>query len=117
MGRPAARVAIIGLIVATFSSGGFANANEADPVVRLPVIVLEDASDASVVIVEPGDNLWRISADHLENRLRRRPGTEEISSYWLTVIDANRDSLESGNPDLIYPGESISMPDPLSGLP
>ena len=117
MGRPATRTAIIGLTVATFWCGGFAHANEADPVVRLPINVLVEASDASVVIVEPGDNLWRISADHLEDRLRRRPGTEEISSYWLTVIDVNRDLIKSGDPDLIYPGESISMPDPLSGLP
>lgn len=117
MGRGGARAVTVGLLVASFLSGGLASANNAEPVVRLPVTVVGQAAGTSVVIVEPGDNLWRISADHLKGRLHRKPRNDEITPYWLAVIEDNRDSLESGKPDLIYPGESISMPDPFSGRP
>jgi nucleoid-associated protein YgaU len=33
-----------------------------------------------------------------------------ISPYWRAVIRANRAALRSGDPDLIFPGEWISLP-------
>jgi hypothetical protein len=63
--------------------------------------------------VLPGDNLWTISRDHLA-QVTDRPAGElsdhEIAAYWLRVIAANRDSLRSGDPDLIFPGEVIRLP-------
>lgn len=52
--------------------------------------------------VVAGENLWSISADHM--------GGADIAPYWRRVVEANRHSLRSGNPNLIFPGESISLP-------
>jgi hypothetical protein len=44
---------------------------------------------------------------------RRRAGDlseREIARYWLDVVDANRASLRSGDPDVIFPGETIKLP-------
>lgn len=60
-------------------------------------------------LVVRGDNLWAIAAD----RLAAHPDTAlTIREYWLLVIDANRDRLRSGNPDLIFPGETVVLPPP-----
>jgi len=61
-------------------------------------------------VVEPGDHLWKISAAHVDSLLGRPAQPEEVSPYWLTVVEVNRDQLQSGDPDLIYPGEMISLP-------
>ena len=58
------------------------------------------------VIVEPGDHLWRISKRHLDSLEAFGP----VAAYWRQVITANVDSLRSGDPDLIYPGEVITLP-------
>ena len=62
------------------------------------------------VVVEPGDHLWKISANHLEGILDRPAEPAEIDPYWRVVIETNRASLSSGDPDLIYPGEVIELP-------
>lgn len=62
--------------------------------------------------VQPGDNLWVISRRHLEGALGHRPTNHEVAPYWRRVIDANTARLISGDPDLIYPGEVIELPDP-----
>jgi nucleoid-associated protein YgaU len=38
------------------------------------------------------------------------PTNREVAEYWHRVIEANRDRLRSGDPDLIYPGEEIILP-------
>ena len=81
--------------------GGFGN--------YLPIAIEQGGPDT--VIVEKGDHLWSISADHLEQRLTLRPTDAEIVPYWRTVIEVNRDRLRSGDPDLIYPGETVLLPD------
>jgi hypothetical protein len=40
----------------------------------------------------------------------RKPPNREVATYWLQVIEANQGRLVSGDPDLIYPGETIVMP-------
>jgi uncharacterized membrane protein YgcG len=65
--------------------------------------------------VARGDNLWAIARDHL-SRLRSggsgAPTNHEVAEYWHKLIEANRDRLRSGDPDLIYPGEEIILPPP-----
>jgi nucleoid-associated protein YgaU len=40
-----------------------------------------------------------------------RPATvDEVVAYWRSVIEANRERLQSGDPDLIYPGEVVLLP-------
>gem|GEM_PF-1076104 len=60
-----------------------------------------------------GDNLWKIARDHLSRERSGgsgQPTNHEVAAYWLRVIEANRDGLRSGDPDLIYPGERINLP-------
>lgn len=91
--------------------GSVAAAEPAGPNGFVPVAVGE-AEDPGAVVVEPGDHLWKISEDELARRLGRSAGPDEVTPYWLSVIDANRDSLHSGDPDLIFPGELITLPSP-----
>jgi hypothetical protein len=60
--------------------------------------------------VADGDNLWEIAAGHLATVLDRQPSAGEIGDYWRTVISVNRDTLRSSDPNLIYPGEIITLP-------
>lgn len=48
--------------------------------------------------VEKGDSLSAISKRVYGN-----------AKYWKQIFEANRDSIE--NPDLIYPGQTINLPD------
>lgn len=58
-----------------------------------------------------GDHLWSISENHLQAVTGSSDlGEREIAPYWVRVIAANRDSIRSGNPDLIYPGELVILP-------
>jgi LysM repeat protein len=58
-------------------------------------------------VVQPGDNLWLIAQRTLEQHTRPAP---ELVTYWHAVIDANASTLRSGDPNLIYPGEVITLP-------
>jgi nucleoid-associated protein YgaU len=59
--------------------------------------------------VQWGDNLWAIAAGHLaDNGVIRSNG--QIAPYWRELVQDNRASLRSGNPDLIFPGESVVLP-------
>ncbi len=58
---------------------------------------LRDLPDGRVVIIQPGDHLWRIAT--------QRYG----SGFQYTLIyDANKDQIR--NPDLIYPGQVFTLP-------
>ena len=65
--------------------------------------------DREVTVVK-GDNLWRLAAVELKEAHGHRPSNAEIVPYWRDVIETNVDELRSGDPDLIYPGETIDMP-------
>jgi hypothetical protein len=69
--------------------------------------------EAGLHRVAPGDNLWTIARDRLAE-VTGRPAAElgerEVARYWLQVVDANRATLRSGDPDLIFPGETIKLP-------
>jgi nucleoid-associated protein YgaU len=64
-------------------------------------------------VVRPGDNLWTIAEQHLsESTGRPDQGfpTEEVSASWLQIVEANEDQVQSGDPNLIVPGEHIELP-------
>jgi nucleoid-associated protein YgaU len=65
---------------------------------------------AGTVVVERGDHIWKISKESLGGKLEREPRSEEVHPYWLETIEINLDSLRSGDPDLIYPGEELVLP-------
>jgi nucleoid-associated protein YgaU len=64
-------------------------------------------------VVTAGDNLWRIAERHLA-AVTGRPVEAmplvEVHAYWLRVIEANHTGLRSGDPNLIYPGETLTLP-------
>jgi LysM domain len=63
-------------------------------------------------VVAPGDNLWRIaSAEVARVTGRTRPADSAIVPYWRALIEANRATLRSGDPSLIFPGEIVTLPD------
>jgi hypothetical protein len=64
-------------------------------------------------VVRPGDNLWTIAEQHLTEstgRPNRGFATDEVSAYWLQIVEANEDRVQSGDPNLIVPGEHIELP-------
>jgi nucleoid-associated protein YgaU len=68
------------------------------------------AADRVHVVVR-GDNLWRIASTELTRVTGdARPSDSAIVPYWRKVIDANRATLRSGDPSLIYPGEAVTLP-------
>ncbi len=69
-------------------------------------------SSAHTHVVVAGDNLWRIARAELVARGHTEPDIETTARYWRTVVERNRNALRSHNPNLIYPGESIALPDP-----
>ena len=69
----------------------------------------QSAHDARVV-VPPGDNLWLIARAEVIRNTGTYPNDAEVARYWRAVIDANRSTLRSGNPSLIFPGEIVALP-------
>jgi hypothetical protein len=64
------------------------------------------------VVVRAGDNLWLIARNALTRDGARRPSESEVAHYWRAVITANRSTLRSGDPSVIFPGEIVSLPPP-----
>lgn len=57
------------------------------------------------VLVRPGDSLWAIAA----RRLPPAAGDEAVDRAWRRWASANRDRV--GDPDLIFPGTVLRVPD------
>lgn len=70
-----------------------------------------ERSEPMTHTVERGDNLWTIAAAHLEQATGSTPTNAEIAGYWRLVIAENEAGLASGEPNVILPGEIISLPD------
>jgi hypothetical protein len=87
------------------------------PVVRAPEA---DAPPTAVppqvvsarVVVRPGDSLWLIARATLTDASGHRPSEAEVARYWHELIGANRSTLRSGDPSLIFPGEIVALPAP-----
>ncbi len=104
MTRILAIAAFSGLLM--FTGVAFANPTHE---VRIPVTVdseQQTPADPDTVVVQKGDHLWKISARHLDERA----SNDEIGPYWRRVVEVNTPRLESGDPDLIYPGEIVHLP-------
>lgn len=62
---------------------------------------------AEVVLVQPGDSLWAVAADHLPARAT----DAQIAQAWPSWWAANRAAV-GPNPDLIHPGLRLNPPAP-----
>jgi nucleoid-associated protein YgaU len=59
-------------------------------------------------VVEPGDSFWSIAEDVVGGERER-----EVGRYWRTLVEANRSRLvDPANPDLLVPGQELTLPDP-----
>lgn len=104
--------------VATLAGGSAALAGGGPPPVPLPVVSPQPAPMPAAPpaqrppdhhTVRAGDNLWSIAAGHLADRgITLSNG--RIAPYWRDLVQENRATLRSGDPDLIFPGETVSLP-------
>jgi hypothetical protein len=65
------------------------------------------------VVVAPGDDLWALAAARLAATRGIAAGDvadAEIAPYWVAVCERNRAALASGDPNLIFPGEVVTLP-------
>ena len=82
--------------------------------VPVPLQAGETSSDRQVgsvtYTVRPGDDLWSITAAHMTRQQGNPPAVSGLTELWQKVVDLNRDRIRSGNPDLIFPGETLVLP-------
>lgn len=66
----------------------------------------EYPTEGRAYIVVSGDNFWSIAED------AAGPGADlrTITDYWRALLDANRHHIASGDPNLIHPGETLTLP-------
>lgn len=82
-------------------------------VTTTPVTAPSDESHGAgmvEVVVQPGDHMWSLASTRLAQATGRAPTNSEVSPYWRRVVEANRDRIRSGDPDLIFPGEVLILP-------
>jgi nucleoid-associated protein YgaU len=104
-----ARLIVTVVTLVGFLFGSVAWAGQGSAPARLPVVI-SGGDSASTVVVAKGDHLWKISGYYLNGVLGRPATNVEITPYWRRVIATNRTNLRSGDPDLIYPGEIVTLP-------
>lgn len=68
------------------------------------------AGETVEYVVQPGDSMWSVSADHVRRSQAGPVSGTEVMRVWRQVVDLNRDRIRSGDPDLIYPGEILVLP-------
>jgi hypothetical protein len=85
----------------------------ATPAPAPPAPVVPAPSElAQHVVVRAGDSLWLIARASLTRISGSRPDDTDVARYWRAVIAANRSTLRSGDPGLIFPGEIVALPQP-----
>jgi len=65
--------------------------------------------------VVAGDSFWSIAVAHLTDVGGVAPTDAEVVPYWQRLVDDNRDRLaDPQNPDLLFPGQVVVLPDAIS---
>jgi hypothetical protein len=63
--------------------------------------------------VAPGDSFWSIAEEILTDIAGHEPTEQAIRHYWVQLIETNRRRLaDPANPDLLFPGQLLDLPDP-----
>jgi DNA-binding SARP family transcriptional activator/nucleoid-associated protein YgaU len=60
------------------------------------------------VVVAPGEHLWSIAVDRVEDDLDRRPTPTEVDRYWRELVDANHERLP--DPNVVHAGQTVTVP-------
>lgn len=71
----------------------------------------DDEAAPATHTVQRGEHLWAIAAAQLRQVRKQEPTGEEVAAYWRAVVAANADRLPSGDPDLVYPGDPVVLPE------
>jgi hypothetical protein len=79
------------------------------PVAETPIVATQRAEAIEVTILA-GDNMWTLAESRLHEVMGRPPTDAETGPYWRRVVQANRNRIISGDPDLIFPGEVLILP-------
>lgn len=67
-------------------------------------------------VVEPGHHFWAMAEQILADAWERPPTDDDVDTYWRTLVGANRALLrDPSNPDLLFPGQVLDLPDPPPG--
>jgi len=61
--------------------------------------------------VTDGENLWAIAEGHLAAKLGMEPTEGALAEYWRRLVAMNTPTLRSGDPNLIFPGEMLALPE------
>ncbi len=64
-------------------------------------------------VVEPGESFWLIAERLVAERrgsTTEALGPADVRETWVELVEANRATIRSGNPNLIYPGEVLTLP-------
>lgn len=65
------------------------------------------------VTLAAGDHLWSVAEKALADAWGRAPSDAELAPFWEQLVEANRDRLpDPRNPDLVFPGEVLTVPTP-----
>jgi nucleoid-associated protein YgaU len=82
-----------------------------DSRVTQPAFVAPISARSTVkYVVHAGDSLWGIARAEVTRSGGGQVDDAAIARYWLRVVAANRATLRSGNPSLIFPGEIVTLP-------
>lgn len=60
-------------------------------------------------VVTEGDSLWSIAETTVESIDPNASGSR-VADYWRRLIEANISALQSGDPNVIFPGEVLALP-------
>lgn len=100
-------------VVATMDAESYVPTPAGDAVdVYRPTPAADEAapSDGRLHVVVSGESLWSIAEAAVPTSTPQR--AQAVARYWRSIIELNIDTLESGDPDLIFPGEQLQLPGP-----
>jgi hypothetical protein len=80
-----------------------------DPESVTPQTTVPD--EPTEVVVQSGDHMWSLAEQRLTMVHGREVSDVEVAPYWLKVVGVNLSRIRSGDPDLIFPGEILSLPE------
>jgi len=61
--------------------------------------------------VAPGQHFWAVAELVLSDAWGRAPTDLEVDGYWRVLVETNRPVLrDPANPDLLYPGQVLTVP-------